>query len=86
MLEAVKCIIPASIPQRSRDWSRVADTDSIDEEAGVNSADLLGGVVRSELEALSAGIDYFPCELSCVLHSRIVCTTGECSDGIISCS
>ena len=36
-----------------------ADTDSFDEDVDVNSADLQG-FVRSELEALSAGIDDFP--------------------------
>ena len=42
-----------------------ADTDSVDDETGVNSADLQG-FVRSELEALSAGIDDFPSDLSSV--------------------
>ena len=41
-----------------------ADTDSVD-ETDVNSADLQG-FVRSELEALSAGIDDFPSDLSSV--------------------
>ena len=42
-----------------------ADTDSVDDETDVNSADLQG-FVRSELEALSAGIDDFPSDLSSV--------------------
>ena len=41
------------------------DTDSVDDETDVNSADLQG-FVRSELEALSAGIDDFPSDLSSV--------------------
>ena len=40
-----------------------ADTDSVDDESVVNSADLQG-FVRIELEALSAGIDDFPSDLS----------------------
>ena len=59
----------ASHPRRYRsalatghEW---ADTESVDEETGVNSADFQG-FVRSELEALSAVIDDFPaiCRLS----------------------
>ena len=42
-----------------------ADTDSVDDETDVNFADLQG-FVRSELEALSAGIDDFPSDLSSV--------------------
>ena len=42
-----------------------ADTDSVDEETDVSSADLQG-FVRSELEALSAGMDDFPIDLSSV--------------------
>ena len=42
-----------------------ADTDSVDDETDVNSADLQG-FARSELEALSAGIDDFPSDLSSV--------------------
>ena len=42
-----------------------ADTDSVDDETDVNSADLQG-FVRSKLEALSAGIDDFPSDLSSV--------------------
>ena len=42
-----------------------ADTDSVDNETDVKSADLQG-IVRSELEALSAGIDDFPSDLSSV--------------------
>ena len=42
-----------------------ADTDSVDDETDVNSADLQG-FVRSELEALSAGIGDFPSDLSSV--------------------
>ena len=42
-----------------------ADTDSVDDETDVNSADLQV-FVRSELEALSAGIDDFPNDLSSV--------------------
>ena len=58
-----------SYPRRHRsalatghEW---ADTDSVDDETDVNSADLQG-FVRSELEALSAGIDDFPSDLSSV--------------------
>ena len=58
-----------SYPRRCRrtlatghEW---ADTDSADDETDVNSGDLLG-FVRSELEALSAGIDDFPSDLSSV--------------------
>ena len=42
-----------------------ADTDSVDDETDVTSADLQG-FVRSELEALSAGIDDFPSDPSSV--------------------
>ena len=42
-----------------------ADTDSVDEETDVDSADLQG-FVRSELEALSAGIDDCPSDPSSV--------------------
>ena len=42
-----------------------ADIDSVDDETDVNSADLQG-FARSELEALSAGIDDFPSDLSSV--------------------
>ena len=46
-----------------------ADTDSVDDETDVNSGDLQG-FVRSELEALSAGIEDFPSDLSSVFTSR----------------
>ena len=49
-----------------------ADTDSVDDETDVNSA-ALQVFVRSELEALSAGIDDFPSDLSSVF------TQGESS-------
>ena len=42
-----------------------ADTDSVDDETDVNPADLQG-FLRSELEALSAGIDDFPSDVSSV--------------------
>ena len=45
----------------------------------MNSADLQG-FVRSELEALSAGIDDFPSDLEC-FHSRGVLKVGECGNG-----
>ena len=58
-----------SYPRRHRsahatghEW---ADTDSVDDETDVNSADLQG-FARSELEALSAGVDDFPSDLSIV--------------------
>ena len=59
-----------------------ADTDSVDDESVVNSADLQG-FVRSELEALSAGIDDFPSDLSSVFHSRGVFKVGECGNGFV---
>ena len=46
-------------PATGHEW---VDTDSVDGETDVNSADLQG-FVRSELEALSAGIDDFPSDL-----------------------
>ena len=46
-----------------------ADTDSVDNETDVNSADLQG-FARSELEALSAGIDDFPSDLSSVFTQK----------------
>ena len=59
----------ASHPRRYRsalatghEW---ADTESVDDETDVISADLKG-FVQSELEALSAGLDEFSCFLSSV--------------------
>ena len=42
-----------------------ADTDGVDDETLVNSAEFQG-LLRSELKALSAGIDDFPSDLSSV--------------------
>ena len=59
----------ASYPRRYRSalatCHKWADTESVDQEIDVNSADLQG-FVRSELEALSAGIDDFSSDLSSV--------------------
>ena len=58
-----------SYPRRYRSTLAIgqewADTDSVDDETDVNSADLQG-FVRSELEALSAGIEDFPSDFSSV--------------------
>ena len=60
-----------------------ADTESVDDETDVNSADLQG-FVRSELEALSAGInDFFQRSVEC-FYSRVL-KIRECGDGIVSC-
>ena len=61
-----------------------ADTDSVDDETDVNSADLQG-FVRSELEALSAGIDDFPSDLSSVFTQEAVLKIGECGNGFVLC-
>ena len=62
-----------SYPRRCRstlatghEW---ADIDSVDHEPDVNSADLQN-FVRSELEALSAGNDDFPSDLSSVFSQE----------------
>ena len=73
---------PSSAYQRTlatgHEW---ADTDSVDDETDVNSADLQG-FVRSELEALSAGVDGFPSEC---FYSRVVFKVGECGNGFVLC-
>ena len=57
--ETRRHIAPTSIPQRSRDCHEWADTESVDDETDVNPADLQASA-RSELLALSAGVDDFP--------------------------
>ena len=61
-----------------------ADTGSVDDETDVNSADLQG-FVRSELEALSAGVDDFSQRSFECFYSRRVLKVGECGNGIVLC-
>ena len=76
-----------SYPRRHRsalatghEW---ADTDSVDDETDVNSADLQG-FVRSELEALSAAGRLSQRPLEC-FYSRGVLKVGECGNGFVFC-
>ena len=78
-----------SYPRRYRSTLAIghewADTDSVDDETDVNSGDLQG-FVRSELEALSAGIEDFPSDLSSVFTSRgVLLKVGECGNGFVFC-
>ena len=58
-------LTPVNVVEFYRMGHEWADTDSVDDENNVNPADLQG-FVRSDLEALSAGIDDFPSDLSSV--------------------
>ena len=59
-------------------------TQSVDDETDVNSADLQG-FVRSELGAASAGIDGVSQRFVQCLYSRRVLKIGECGKGIVLC-
>ena len=61
----------------------MADTDSVDDETDVHSEDLQG-IVRSELEALSAAIDDFPGDLSSVSTQEESSKVGECAMNLSS--
>ena len=72
--ETRRHIVPTSIPQCSRDCHEWADTESVVYETDVNSADLQV-FARSELEALSAGVDDIPA------ICRVLFTHTESSSG-----
>ena len=79
-----KCRTRVATAVLSRLVTKWADTDSVDDETDVNSADLQG-IVRSKLEALSAGIDDFPSDLSSVFTQEESSKVGECGNEFVLC-